>query len=79
MQLNEEIWNIISSSPGIPNETKKTLHAQIMRVVELSKTSPAHKRLGVTVMTPEASLAGDKQASNRKEKPLAGDPKPKSI
>jgi len=79
MNLNEEIWSAIEATPKLSEQSKKNLHVQIMRLVEKSQASPVGKKLGVTVMTQEASLAGDKQASNRKAKPLAGDTKPKSV
>lgn len=79
MNLNEEIWNVINATPRIPEEVKKTLHVSIMRLIEQSKATPVGRKLGVTIMTPEASHAADKTAQNRKTKPLAGDAKPKSI
>ncbi len=79
MQLNEEIWNAINATPKLPEEVKKTLHVTIMRLVEQSKATPVGQKLGVTIMTQEASLAGDKIAANRQNKPLAGDAKPKSV
>lgn len=79
MRLNKEIWDQINSTPGIPEDIKKSLHVNIMRAIEQSKATPVGKTLGVTVMTQESSLAGDKVAQNRKNKPLAGDPKPKSL
>lgn len=79
MKLNEEIWDAINSTPSIPAESKKNLHVRIMRLVELSQDSPVGKKLGATVMTQEASLAGDKVATNRNKPPLAGDAKPKSV
>jgi len=79
MQLNEEVWNEIDSTPSIPAESKKNLHVRIMRLIGQSQASPVGKKLGVTIMTQEESLAGDKQASNRNAAPLAGDPKPKSL
>ncbi len=79
MQLNEEIWNEIDSTLQIPEETKMNLHVRIMRLVEQSQATPVGKKLGVTVMTQEASLAGNKTATNRRTKPLAGDAKPKSV
>jgi hypothetical protein len=77
--LNEEIWNEINAAPGLSKETKKTLMVNIMRKVEQSKATPVGQKLGVTIMTQESSLAGDKVASNRKAKPLPGDAKPKSL
>lgn len=79
MQLNEEIWNEINSTPSIPEEVKKSLHVRVMRLIEQSQATPAGKTLGVTVMTQEASLAADKVAQNRRNPPLAGDAKPKSL
>ena len=79
MNLNEQIWDAINSTPSIPAESKKALHVRIMRLVEQSQASPVGKKLGATFMTQEASLAGDKQAANRKASPLAGDIKPKSV
>jgi len=79
MKLNEEIWDAINSTPSLPEESKKNLHVRIMRLIEQSQSSPVGKRLGATIMTQEASLAGDKQAKNRNNPPLAGDSKPKSL
>ena len=79
MQLNEEIWNAINVTPKLPEEVKKTLHVSIMRLIEQSQATPVHKKLEVTVMTQEASAAGDKVASDRTRKPMAGDAKPKTI
>lgn len=79
MNLNEMIWKEINSTPGLAEASKTSLHTRIMRLVEVSQTSPVGQKLGVTVMTQASSAAGDKQASNRHQKPLAGDAKPKSI
>lgn len=79
MLLNEEIWNAINAAPKLPENIKKSLHITIMRLVEQSKATPVGQKLGVTIMTQESSLAGDKIASGRKNKPLAGDAKPKSL
>lgn len=79
MRLNEEIWNEINTTPTMSEEVKKNLHIRIMRLIEKANATPVGKKLGVTVMTPEASHAGDKVAANRKNKPLAGDAKPKSL
>ena len=79
MNLNEQIWNEINSTPSIPEGSKKALHVRIMRLVEQSRASPVGKKLGATFMTQEASLAGDKQAANRNASPLAGGIKPKSV
>jgi hypothetical protein len=79
MQLNEEIWGEINSTLKLPEEVKKNLHVRIMRLIEESQATPVGKKLGVTIMTQEASLVADKVASNRRNKPLAGDAKPKSI
>ncbi|MHA2063072.1 MAG: hypothetical protein ACXABY_01705 [Candidatus Thorarchaeota archaeon] len=79
MNLNEEIWGEINATPALPEEVKSNLHVRIMRLIELAQATPVGKKLGVTVMTQEASLAADKVAADRKNKPLAGDPKPKSV
>jgi len=80
MQLNEEIWGEINATPKLPEEVKKSLHVRIMRLIEASQAKGSvRKPLGVTIMTQEASLAGDKVAQNRSNPPLAGDAKPKSI
>jgi hypothetical protein len=79
MELNEEIWGLISSTVGISEDAKKALHAQIMRLIEQSKASPVGRKMGVAVMTQEASLSADKVASDRRNKPLAGDAKPKTL
>ena len=80
MQLNEEIWGVINATPKMPEEVKKSLHVNIMRLIEESQAKASvRKPLGVTIMTQEASLAGDKVAANRDQPPLAGDAKPKTI
>lgn len=79
MQLNEQIWDEIKATPKLPEEVKKALHVRIMRLIEESQSNPARQHLGVTMMTQEASLAGDKVAQDRDNPPLAGDAKPKSI
>jgi hypothetical protein len=67
MNLNEEIWNIINSRSRITTEEqKRAVHVEIMRAVEKSKTNVG-KKLGVTVMTEAASLAGNASAQNRNE------------
>ena len=78
MKLNEEIWGAINATPKMPEEVKKTLHVTIMRLIEQSQATPVGQKLGVTVMTQEASLGADKHVSGRSE-PLAGDPKPKTL
>lgn len=79
MNLNEEIWGEINATPSLPEEVKTNLHVRIMRRIELSQATPMGRKLGVTVMTQEASLAADKVAADRHRKPLAGDSKPKSV
>ena len=80
MKLNEEIWDAINAAPKLPEEVKKNLHVRIMRLIEADQAKGSvKKQLGVTIMTQEASLAGDKVAQNRDNPPLAGDAKPKSI
>jgi len=61
MDLNAEIWNAIDTSVKMPEESKKALHISIMRLVEQSKTRVGQKH-GVTIMTQEASKAGDKDS-----------------
>jgi hypothetical protein len=79
MDLNAEIWKAIESRPKITtDEQKHALHVDIMRLIEKSRTNVG-KKLGVTVMTQEGSLAGDKAAQNRREKGAPTDSKPKSI
>lgn len=79
MALNQEIWNEINATPTLPEEVKKQLHVRIMRAIEAAQATPVQKKLGVTVMTQEASLAAQKVAENRNEPPLAGDAKPKTV
>lgn len=79
MNLNEDIMSAIDATPKIPQEVKTNLHIRIMRLIEQSQATPVGRKLGVTIMTQEASLSADKVASNRRNKPLAGDAKPKSI
>jgi len=79
MQLTEQIWEAIDATPSLPAEMKKSLHLRIMRLVEASQASPVGKKLGVTVMTQAASLAGDKVAKDRNVDQLPGGSKPKSV
>lgn len=80
MKLNEELWDVIDAIPKLSAEAKKTLLVEILRVIEASKTTESvTKPLGVTVMTQEASLAGDKVARDRSVKQLPGDARPKTI
>ena len=79
MALNVEIWNEINATPTLSEETKKSLHVRIIRLIEASQSNPAKEKLGVTMMTEEASQAGDKVATNRNQLPLAGDAKPRSL
>ena len=62
MNLNEEIWAKINAAPKLPDDVKRTLHISIMRLIEESRKSPVGKKLGVTVMTEEASMRGDPDA-----------------
>ena len=71
MNLNEEIWAKINATPKLPEEVKKTLHITIMRLIEESKASPVGKKLGVTVMTQEASMRGDPDAPPSSARPKA--------
>lgn len=79
MDLNNEIWNAIDTTPRIPEEVKRSLHVKIMRLVELSRSSPVGSKRGVTVMTQEASLAADKTAQDRRTGGNPGDAKPKTV
>jgi hypothetical protein len=78
MDLVEEIWSAIDATPKLSEDVKKTLHVEILRLIEESK-KPTGKRLGVTIMTQEASLAADRVVANRKLKGKPTDAKPKSI
>lgn len=79
MDINNEIWNAINQTPKIPEEVKKSLHLKIMRLVEQQRATPVGKKHGVTVMTQEASLAGDQTAQDRRGKGTPGQAKPKNI
>ena len=79
MDIRKEIWNVISSRRKITtDEDKKSLHAEIMRLVEQSK-QPQNNKLGVTIMTERASLAGNDVAQNRHKGSSPGDSRPKSL
>lgn len=79
MDLNEAIWKIIDSRTKITNdEQKRALHIDIMRAIEVSKTQVG-KRLGVTIMTQEASSAGDKINKEPGHRGNPGEPKPRSV
>ena len=79
MDLNQEVWDAINATPKIPDEVKKSLHVKVMRLFEQARATPVGKRLGVTIMTQEASLAGDRIAQDRKADSNPGAPKPKSL
>lgn len=79
MDLNQEIWRAIDATPKLSDESKKTLHAKVMRLFEQARTSPVGKKLGVTVMTQEGSLAGDRSAQNRDAPQDPNSARPKSI
>lgn len=79
MDLNQTIWELINSRPKIATEEqKRALHVDIMRAVEKSKTQVGKKH-GVTVMTQEASAAGDKVNQEAGHRGNPGLPKPKTI
>lgn len=79
MDLNEEIWNILNSRSKITTEEqKRAVHVEILRAIEKSKTNVG-KRLGVTVMTESASLAGNVSAQNRNKSGNPGQSRPKSL
>jgi len=50
------------------NVPKEAIEGATMRLVQLL-SNPLHHKTGATVMTPEASLAGDPGAKNKKAKP----------
>ncbi len=78
MKLNEEIWDAINATPKMPEEVKKSLLVTILRLIEKSQATPVGQKLGVTIMTQEASLGADRVVSGGR-KPLPGDAKPKTI
>jgi hypothetical protein len=78
MNLTEEIWDAINATPSLPQASKKALHVSIIRLIEESR-KPTGNRLGVTIMTQEASLAGDAVAADRKKEQDPTAPKPKSL
>jgi hypothetical protein len=78
MDLNKELWDVINATPKLSEEIKKSLHVKILRLFQLSK-SPTGEKLGVTFMTQEGSLAGDRTAASRSRKGSPGDSKPKSV
>ena len=79
MDLGEAIWKLIESRPKIDSEQqKRALYVDIMRAVDLSKTQVG-KRLGATIMTQEASQAGDRVNQSPGYRGTPGEPKPKSV
>jgi hypothetical protein len=78
MDLKVEIWDAINTGIKVPEESKKALFIRIMRLIEESK-KPTGQKLGITVMTPEASHAGNKSAANRDHKDDPTIAKPKSL
>jgi hypothetical protein len=79
MDLSAEIWKLIESRPKlVTEEQKRALHIDIMRLVEKARTNVG-KKLGVTVMTQEGSIAGNRTAENRKNQGAPTDAKPKSL
>jgi len=79
MDLNQTIWELIDSRPKIQtDEQKRALHVDIMRAVERAKTQVGKKH-GVTVMTQEASAAGDKAFQEPGNRGNPGMPKPKTV
>ena len=79
MDLNQEVWNVIDATPRIPEEVKKSLHLKVMRLFEQARSTPVGKKHGVTIMTQEASLAGDRTAQDRNAGSTPGDAKPKTV
>lgn len=79
MDLNEAIWKIIDSRPKVITEAhKRALHVDIMRAIEMSKTQVGKKH-GVTIMTQEASKAGDKVNQSPGHRGDPGEAKPRTI
>ena len=79
MDLGKEIWDILEATNKIPQSVKKALYVKLMRAIEHAKSTPIGKRHGVTVMTQEASLAGNNSAHDRNSKGAPTDAKPKSL
>jgi hypothetical protein len=79
MDLNKEVWDVIEATPKIPDEIKRSLHVKIMRLFEQARATPVGKKHGVTIMTQEASLAGDKVAQDRHADINPGEAKPKNL
>ena len=79
MNINEELWSIINGTPKLSEEMKKSLYTKIGRLFEQARQSPAGKKHGVTIMTQEASLAGDKVAQDRRQEWDPNGSKPKNI
>ena len=78
MDLRKEILDAIESTHGITEGIKNSLYVKIMKIIEASKGALGRKQ-GITVMTPEASLASDRIAQNRKNKMSKNDVRPKSL
>ncbi len=79
MDLNKEIWDVISSKSRIPDEVQKSLHIEIMQLIQEDRKGLMAKKQGVTIMTAEASLAGNQTAGNRDAPQNPGQPRPKSL
>jgi hypothetical protein len=79
MNMNEEIWKILDDTPKLNKETKEALHVRLSRLFEQGRSSPVGKKLGVTVMTQEGSMAGDASARDRSHKNDPGQSRPKSL
>jgi len=79
MDLNKEIWDVISSKSRIPDEVQKSLHLEIMQLIQEDRKGLIAKKQGVTIMTPEASLAGNETAGNRDAAQNPGQAKPKTL
>ena len=59
MDINAEIWKVLSETPGVSEEIKKSLHIRLARLFEQARNTPVGKKLGVTIMTESSSAAGD--------------------
>ena len=78
MDLNEAVWKLLDGRKLTTDAQRRALHVEIMRAIETSKTQVGKKQ-GVTVMTPEASAAGDQINRTPGHRGNPGEPKPKTV
>jgi hypothetical protein len=78
MNLGEEVKKAIEATPKIAKESADALYIRIMRLINESR-KPTGQKLGVTIMTEDASIAGDEVARNRNAKQDPGSSRPKSL